>query len=56
MSSRLTRALGGLANDQQIIVFTCNVWFAAELLARANVKELKRYDIRSEGGDPACSR
>lgn len=40
-----------LANDHQIIVFTHNIWFAAELLAKADKKKLRYYDIRSEGGD-----
>lgn len=40
-----------LANDHQIIVFTHNIWFAAELLAKADKKNWKYYDIRSEGGD-----
>lgn len=39
-----------LANDHQIIVFTHNIWFAAELLAKAN-RGWKYYDIRSEGLD-----
>jgi energy-coupling factor transporter ATP-binding protein EcfA2 len=40
-----------LANDHQIIVFTHNIWFAAELLAKADKKKWKYYDIRSEGGN-----
>lgn len=40
-----------LANDHQIIVFTHNIWFAAELLAKADKKKWKYYDIRSEGED-----
>lgn len=40
-----------LANGYQIIVFTHNIWFAAELLSKADKKSLKYYDIRSEGGD-----
>ena len=40
-----------LADDHQIIVFTHNIWFAAELLAKADKKKLKYYDIRSEGAD-----
>jgi len=40
-----------LANDHQIIVFTHNIWFAAELLAKGDKKKWKYYDIRSEGGD-----
>jgi len=39
-----------LANDHQIIVFTHNIWFAAELLAKADRKRWKYYDIRTEGG------
>ncbi len=40
-----------LASDHQIIVFTHNIWFAAELLAKADKKNLKYYDIRLEGSD-----
>ncbi len=40
-----------LAEDHQIIVFTHNIWFAAELLAKADKKRLKDDDIRQEGGD-----
>ena len=40
-----------LAKDHQIIVFTHNIWFAAELLANADKKRLKYYDIRQEGSD-----
>ena len=40
-----------LANDHQIIVFTHNIWFAAELLAKADKKKWKYFDIRSEGGN-----
>ncbi len=40
-----------LAADHQIIVFTHNIWFAAELLAKADKKKWKYYDIRSEGGE-----
>ena len=40
-----------LAYDHQIIVFTHNIWFAAELLSKADKKSLKYYDIRSESGD-----
>ena len=40
-----------LANEHQIIVFTHNIWFAAELLAKADKKKWKYYDIRSEGAD-----
>jgi energy-coupling factor transporter ATP-binding protein EcfA2 len=40
-----------LSNVYQIIVFTHNIWFAAELLSTADKKSLKYYDIRSEGGD-----
>jgi energy-coupling factor transporter ATP-binding protein EcfA2 len=41
----------GLANDHQIIVFTHNIWFAAELLSKAEKKNWKYYDIRLEGSD-----
>lgn len=40
-----------LAQDHQIIVFTHNIWFAAELLSKADKKKWKYYDIRSEGSD-----
>jgi len=40
-----------LAEDHQTIVFTHNIWFAAELLAKADKKKWKYYDIRLEGGD-----
>lgn len=40
-----------LAEDHQIIVFTHNIWFAAELLGKADKKNWKYYDIRLEGGD-----
>ena len=40
-----------LAGDHQIIVFTHNIWFAAELLSKAEKKNWKYYDIRLEGGD-----
>ena len=40
-----------LAEDHQIIVFTHNIWFAAELLSKADKKSWKYYDIRQEGGD-----
>jgi energy-coupling factor transporter ATP-binding protein EcfA2 len=40
-----------LADDHQIIVFTHNIWFAAELLGKADKKNWKYYDIRLEGGD-----
>jgi hypothetical protein len=39
-----------LSNTHQIVVFTHNIWFAAELLSKANKKEWKYYDIRLEGG------
>lgn len=39
-----------LAADHQIILFTHNIWFAAELLAKADKKTWKYYDIRSEDG------
>ena len=40
-----------LADDHQIIVFTHNIWFAAELLSKADKKKWKYYDIRLESGD-----
>ncbi len=40
-----------LAGDHQIIVFTHNIWFAAELLGKADKKNWKYYDIRLEGGE-----
>lgn len=40
-----------LAQSHQTIVFTHNIWFAAELLSKADKKNWKYYDIRSEGGD-----
>jgi energy-coupling factor transporter ATP-binding protein EcfA2 len=40
-----------LAIDHQVIVFTHNIWFAAELLSKADKKRWKYYDIRSEGGE-----
>lgn len=40
-----------LAKDHQIIVFTHNIWFAAELLGNADKKNLKYYDIRLESGN-----
>jgi energy-coupling factor transporter ATP-binding protein EcfA2 len=40
-----------LAADHQIIVFTHNIWFAAELLSKADKKNWKYYDIRFEGSD-----
>ena len=40
-----------LTKDHQIIVFTHNIWFAAELLAKADKKRCKYYDIRQEGSD-----
>jgi hypothetical protein len=39
-----------LAEGHQVIVFTHNIWFAAELLSKAEKKSLKYYDIRLEGG------
>ena len=39
-----------LAEGHQIIVFTHNIWFAAELLAKADKKTWKYYDIRWESG------
>jgi hypothetical protein len=40
-----------LAEDHQIIVFTHNIWFAAELLAKAEKKKWRYYDIRQEGSE-----
>ncbi|MCI0363577.1 MAG: AAA family ATPase [Phycisphaerales bacterium] len=40
-----------LAQIHQVIVLTHNIWFAAKLLASADKKTWKYYDIRSEGGD-----
>jgi len=40
-----------LARDHQIIVFTHNIWFAAELLAKADKKSWSYYDIRCEDGN-----
>jgi energy-coupling factor transporter ATP-binding protein EcfA2 len=40
-----------LAAGHQIIVFTHNIWFAAELLSKADKKNWKYYDIRLEGGE-----
>ncbi len=40
-----------LSDDHQIVVFTHNIWFAAELLAKADKKNWKYYDIRLEGSD-----
>lgn len=40
-----------LGNEHQVIVFTHNIWFAAELLSKADKKKWKYYDIRSEGGN-----
>lgn len=40
-----------LAADHQIVVFTHNIWFAAELLSKADKKNWKYYDIRLEGGN-----
>ena len=40
-----------LAKDHQIIVFTHNIWFAAELLAKADKTRFRSYDIRQEGSD-----
>lgn len=38
-----------LAEVHQVIVFTHSIWFAAELLAHADKKTWRYYDIRSEG-------
>lgn len=40
-----------LSREHQTIVFTHNIWFAAELLAKADKKSCRYFDIRSEGGD-----
>jgi len=40
-----------LASDHQVIIFTHNIWFAAELLGKANKKTLKYYDIALEGAE-----
>ena len=40
-----------LAHGNQIIVFTHNIWFAAQLLSKADKKSLKYYDIRLESAD-----
>lgn len=40
-----------LAQIHQVIVFTHNIWFAAKLLASADKRSWKYYDIRSEGGE-----
>lgn len=40
-----------LSEGHQIIVFTHNIWFAAQLLGKADKKSLNYYDIRLESGD-----
>lgn len=40
-----------LSEEHQIIVFTHNIWFAAELLGKADKKNWQYYDIRAEDGD-----
>ena len=40
-----------LAQDHQVIVFTHNIWFAAELLAKADKNRFKYYDITQEGNN-----
>jgi energy-coupling factor transporter ATP-binding protein EcfA2 len=40
-----------LGRDHQIVVFTHNIWFAAELLSKGDKKTWKYYDIRLESGD-----
>src|SRR5258705_5289894 len=40
-----------VSEDHQIIVFTHNIWFAAELLGKAQKKKLRYYDIRQEGDE-----
>ena len=40
-----------LAQDYQVIVFTHNIWFAVELLSKADKNRFKYYDITQEGKD-----
>lgn len=40
-----------LSEEHQMVVFTHNIWFAAELLSKADKKEWQYYDIRAEGGE-----
>ena len=40
-----------LSIDHQVIVFTHNIWFAAELLTKADTKKVGYFDIRFEGED-----
>ena len=40
-----------LAKEHQVIVFTHNIWFAAQLLSKADRKNWKYYDIRYEGSE-----
>ncbi len=43
-----------LSKDRQVIVFTHNIWFAAELLGKAteiDKKRVKYYDIQLDGND-----
>jgi hypothetical protein len=39
-----------LSSTYQVVVFTHNIWFAAELLGKAERKTWKYYDIRTENG------
>jgi hypothetical protein len=43
--------LVALAADHQLILFTHNIWFAAELLSKADKESWRYYDIRLEGSD-----
>ena len=40
-----------LSKEHQVIVCTHNIWFAAELLSKADKKNWKYYDIRYEGSE-----
>jgi hypothetical protein len=40
-----------LAADRQIMIFAHDMWFAAELLSKADTKTRKYNDIRLEGSD-----
>ena len=40
-----------LSHDHQVVVFTHNIWFAAELLSKADKTDWKYYDIALEGDD-----
>ena len=41
-----------LSADHQVIVFTHNIWFASELLSKADKRRWKYYDIKLEGDHP----